>query len=319
VENKKTESVSLIAKPEHKGMRLDRAVSTVSEIQTRSRAQKLIELDLVLVNGKLQKSSYAVQEGDAIQIEIPIESNELIPLEMDLEILFEDKDLAVIFKPSGLVVHPAEGHAQDTLVNVLLSKIKNLSMGFNENRPGIVHRLDKETSGLLVIAKNDKTHEALSEQFRARTVQREYYALVYGKLKSKKGRIESKLARDPRNRKRFASTRGEGKVAITNYALHKEYASGVSELRVKLETGRTHQIRVHLSQMGHPILADSLYGSDPLAKKLKSRNLEKLILGLGRIALHAAILGFKHPITGEDLSFHRDWPQDMRAILEQIG
>lgn len=318
MENKKTELVSLVAKPEHQGMRLDRAISTISEIQTRSRAQKLIELNLVQVNGKIQKSSYSVQDGDTIQIEIPIETNELIPLDIDLEILFEDKDLAVIFKPSGLVVHPAEGHAQDTLVNVLLSKIKNLSMGFNENRPGIVHRLDKETSGLLVIAKNDKTHEALSEQFRARTVQREYYALVYGKPKSKKGRIESTLARDPRNRKRFATTRGEGKVAITNYALHKEYASGVTELRVRLETGRTHQIRVHLSEMGHPILADTLYGSDVRAKKLKSRNLEKVILNIDRIALHAAILGFKHPTTGEDLSFHKDWPPDMRPILELI-
>lgn len=316
MENKKSEVVTWTPQAGHVGLRLDRAIATLPEIQTRSRAQKLIEMDLVLVNGRLQKPSYAVQESDNIRIEIPIESNELVPLEGDLELLHEDSDLAVIFKPAGLVVHPAEGHAQDTLVNILLSKISDLSMGFNEKRPGIVHRLDKETSGLLVIAKNDRTHEALSEQFRARTVQREYYALVYGKLKSKKGRIESKLARDPRNRKRFASTKGEGKIAITNFSVTTEYASGVSELRVRLETGRTHQIRVHLSELGHPILGDSLYGSDPRAKQLKSKNLQKEILSLPRIALHAAVLGFKHPSTGEVLSFKKEWPQDMNSVLE---
>jgi len=315
---KSNQTIERVATPEQVGQRLDRALSLIAEIQSRSRAQKLIEMNLIRVNGKPQKASYIVQENDMIVVEIPTVSNELIPFEAELEILYEDEDLAVILKPSGLVVHPAEGHEQDTLVNVLLHKIKNLSMGFNEKRPGIVHRLDKETSGLLVIAKNDACHAALSDQFRNRTVKREYNALVFGVPKMKTKRIESLLSRDACHRKRFASYSSKGKIAITSYRVYKEYAQGVTELRVKLETGRTHQIRVHLSELGHPILGDILYGGDAKSKQLKSKTLQKEIRNMGRIALHAAVLGFKHPRANQELLFHSDWPDDMKPILDLL-
>lgn len=311
--------IEFVAHGDEVGLRLDRSLALKSEIKTRSRAQKLIERNHVLINGKAQKASYIVQEGDVIQVHIPIESNELIPLSADLEILHEDDDLAVIFKPSGLVVHPAEGHAQDTLVNILLDKIKNLSMGFNEQRPGIVHRLDKETSGLLVIAKNDETHTALSEQFRSRTVKREYYALVYGCPKAPIKRIESLIGRDQKHRKKFSSQVKTGKVAITNYQVFRELKQNITELRVRLETGRTHQIRVHLSELGHPIVGDILYGSNSKLKQIKSVSLKKEIEHLPRIALHAAVLGFTHPRTGQHLDFQSDWPSDMHGILELLA
>jgi 23S rRNA pseudouridine1911/1915/1917 synthase len=318
VETKTSEVIEVTASPEQTQLRLDRALSALPQVRSRSRAQKLMELGLVAVNGKPQKASYLVQAGDRLRVEIPVESNELIPLKAELDVIYEDDDLAVIHKPSGLVVHPAEGHAQDTLVNILLDKIPNLSMGFNEKRPGIVHRLDKETSGLLVVAKNDFSHTALSEQFRARTVKREYYALVFGKPKALKGRVETKLGRDPRHRKRFKSVTGEGKTAITNYEHFRTYIQGITELRVRLETGRTHQIRVHLSEMSHPIIGDSLYGADARVKQLKSKTLKKEILSLKRIALHAAVLGFAHPRSGEELFFQSGWPEDMKTLLDLL-
>ncbi len=317
MENKKN-ILELVATPEQVGERLDKALSFLPEIQSRSRAHKLIEMNLIHINGKTQKPSYIVQKDDNFLVEIPEESNDLVPLDVELDILFEDDDLAVVFKPSGLVVHPAEGHAQDTLVNILLAKVKNLSMGFNEKRPGIVHRLDKETSGLLVVAKNDSVHTSLSQQFKERSVKREYYALVYGRPKKNAQKIESLLARDSKHRKRFASHSTMGKHAVTHYSVHREHAQNITELRIRLETGRTHQIRVHLSELGHPIVGDSLYGSEGRAKQLKSVNLRKEILNLHRIALHAALLGFIHPTTKKEMIFRREWPNDLNPIFDLL-
>lgn len=309
-----TQKIQFRIEAEHSAIRADKALANCPEIGTRSRAAKLIDLQLVRLNGKPVKASYITQVGDEFEIQIPVIKNELEPLNLDLEILFEDKDILVINKPAGLVVHPAEGHAQDTLVNALLHHTKDLSMGFNENRPGIVHRLDRDTSGLLVVAKNDFSHEALSKQFKERSTHRLYWAIVVGEPKPTKARIETLLARHPRDRKKFASIDIGGKIAITNYSVSKVFPSGVCLVYVKLETGRTHQIRVHLSEKGHPVLADRVYGSAQ-DRRIKSSKLVAAIKNTSRIALHAAELGFVHPRTNQEMAFRSSWPADMNEIL----
>ncbi len=279
-------------------VRVDKFLSGVPEIGSRSKAARLIDLALVKKDGQPVKASYRVQAEDNIEIELPeAEPTALQPMKMPLEIVFEDDDCLVINKPAGLVVHPAAGHAQDTLVNALIGQINNLSMGFGERRPGIVHRLDKDTSGLLVIAKNDRAHELLARQFKQRTVRRFYWALVFGEPKAKTKTFESMLARHPAQRKKFCSSL-IGKRAVTHYETLKSKA-GISLLRCRLETGRTHQIRVHLSEAGHPIIGDRLYGSprplQSLGKRLKSS-----IEDLHRIGLHACELGFTHSAVPEN-------------------
>ncbi len=248
------------------GQRLDKALSSHPLIGSRSKAVQLIEQGRVQLNGNVKiKSSSTVRSGDEYSIALPTpEPTELIPLELELDIIFEDEDLLVVNKPAGLVVHPAAGHAQDTLVNALIHKVKNFSMGFGEVRPGIVHRLDKDTSGLLVVAKNDVTQDGLVNQFKARTVQRLYRALVIGHPKNDSDILESYLLRHPTQRKKFASVREsvgakqKGKKAITHYQVIERHELGVSLVECRLKTGRTHQIRIHLSELGHPSIGDSV-------------------------------------------------------------
>lgn len=297
--------------------RLDRALGRHPEIQSRSQAEKLIKEEKVLLNGRPVKASYRVQAKDHFHILIPtVKIRTLEPENIPLDILYEDSDLAVVNKPAGLVVHPAAGHHQHTLVNALLYHIKDLSMGFHEERPGIVHRLDKETSGVLVIAKNNKTHEALAKNFRERTVHRIYWAIVHGFLKNSSGRVESYLARHPTQRKRYASS-NDGKWSATNYSL-KQTSKNLSLVHCKLETGRTHQIRVHLSEMQHPIVGDSVYGADRQNQKLAG-SLKSIIQNMTRIGLHAAELGFEHPSTKEQMFFKAPWPLDLKELLLELG
>lgn len=311
------------------GLRLDKALALRPEIETRSRAAHLIEEGLVIVNGRIAKASLPLKAGDEISIQLPEpEPTELVPYDLPLDILFEDDHLIVVNKPSGLVVHPAAGHMQDTLVNALIHHTKDLSMKFGEQRPGIVHRLDKETSGILVVAKNDKAHELLTKQFKDRTIHRIYFAVCIGIPKPGKGTTQSYLARHPVDRKRYASVLGEdrkiqtekspepsvGKWAVTHYETLNSHG-GLSYCKLKLETGRTHQIRVHLSEKGTPIAGDDLYGADKKIKNIASKKIQADLKSLNRFLLHAAELGFTHPVTGKDLFFAQDWPADIKPLI----
>lgn len=316
------------------GLRLDKFLSHIEEIHSRARAMQLIEKNLVLVNGKRQKPSYEIKATDEIAYTLPepIPSG-LSALDLPLHILFEDEDLLVVNKPSGLVVHPAAGHAQDTLVNALLHHTKNLSMKFGEDRPGIVHRIDKETSGLLVVAKNDFTHEGLAQQFKAKTTHRVYYALACGTPATRSSKIQTYLARHPVHRKRYASIKDAagqtirsvqiegpevGKWAITNFEILASRGA-LHYIKLKLETGRTHQIRVHLSEMNIPIVGDELYGFQKKIKSIASAEIQNEMKHLNRFFLHAAELGFTHPRTQKELSFQCDWPKEELASLKRWG
>lgn len=317
------------------GLRLDKALSLDVDIASRSRAEHLISANLVTVNERIEKPSYRVKPKDKIVVElinVNHTSDKLIPLDLKIPVIYEDDDLLVIDKPSGLVVHPAAGHKQDTLVNALLNHSKELSMKFGEQRPGIVHRIDKDTSGLLVIAKNDFSHEKLAQQFKNKTAHRVYFALCLGDFRERTGKIQSYLARHPTQRKKFASVRDSkkkiirtksvlvknGKWSVTNYQAV-ESIHGLTYLKLVLETGRTHQIRVHLSEFGHPIVADPIYGSEKMTAKLNSKIAKNAFDKINRLVLHAAELGFQHPRTGEVLLFKTSWPAETLACLKGLG
>lgn len=320
---------SIIVTAEQAGERLDKILSQHADIQTRNRAAHLIEKKMVQINGKNPKPSYCCKENDIIHFEVQKnETNGLVKFDFKLDIIFEDSELLVINKPSGLVVHPAAGHSADTLVNALINYTDQLSMKFGEIRPGIVHRIDKETSGLLVVAKNDSAHLKLSEQFKNKTSHRKYQAVVIGTLPLEKGTISSYLLRHPTDRKKYASIRDSdkkiiqlylediknGKWAVTHF---KKIASkhGLSLLELNLETGRTHQIRIHLSEKGFPIIGDSLYGADKKLKSIESSSIRETIKNIPRFYLHAAELGFFHPTTNQWMQFSVDWP---KCDLENI-
>lgn len=307
------------------GLRLDQALSFHPEIQTRSRATRLIQNQAVRVAGQLCKPSYRVQSGDSIQVDLPLAAEpSLKPLDLPLEIFFEDSDLLVVNKPAGLVVHPSLGHEENTLVNALVYHCKDLSMGFNEHRPGIIHRLDKDTSGLLVVAKNDESQEKIAEQFRNKTTRRKYWAIVIGEPRQMEGTFQSHLKRHPTQRKKFASEKiradrpPTGKLAITHYRLLKASNRGLSLLECRLETGRTHQIRIHMSEGGHPIVGDTLYGGLRASKRLPSKDLSKQTQELGRLGLHAFELGFVHPKSKKEILFQAPWPPDLHPLLEEL-
>ncbi|MFZ3231834.1 MAG: RluA family pseudouridine synthase [Pseudobdellovibrio sp.] len=309
------------------GQRLDKWLTELVEISSRSYAQDLIVKNHVLVNDKVEKPSLSLKLNDSITVHFPeVQTTELIPYDYPLDIFYEDSDVIVINKPCGLVVHPAAGHQQDTLVNALIHYTKDLSMK-NELRPGIVHRIDKETSGLLVIAKNDASHENLAEQFKNKTSHRVYFAVVDRDLKNRTGKIQSYIARHPVDRKRNASIRInnkiittysekiiDGKWSITHYekidSVRVNKNNSFSYVRLQLETGRTHQIRVHLSELGHPLVGDLAYGY-PKQTYLK--------LNLNRFFLHAAELGFTHPKTNETLLFKAPWPKNDILKMQEFG
>lgn len=273
------------------------------------------------------KASHKTSAGEIFEIDLPDRTtSELKPYEFPLDIVFEDDQLIVVNKPAGLVVHPACGHLDDTLVNALLAHTTDLSMGFNEQRPGLVHRIDKGTSGLLVIAKNDDAQRFLAMQFQRKTTHRLYWAITIGVPKQRDGTIRSFLRRHPEDRKRVASVRPSendetqlGKSAVTHYKIVKDHPAGLALVELKLETGRTHQIRVHLSESGYPIAGDETYGGLKRAKNVKSTKIREIIEGMGRFALHAAELGFTHPKTHQWMTFRAGWPTDLLPLVEHLG
>jgi 23S rRNA pseudouridine1911/1915/1917 synthase len=302
--------------------RLDRYLGQHEKIGSRSRASQLIEQGLIHVNGKAAKASHPVKDGDQIVVKIPQtpKTTDLQPLDIKLDVVFEDDDLIVINKPAGLVVHPAAGHAHDTLVNALINHTDTLSMGFNELRPGIVHRIDRDTSGLLVVAKNDFAHTSLASQFKQKSTHRIYWAVVYGCYSEKSGTFKSTLARHPTDRKKFASTKKDGKLAVTHYQQLACYKKELSWLELRLDTGRTHQIRIHVSESGHPIVGDSLYGGGTnRLKSIKNSDVKDIIKSLPRFALHACELGFTHPRTEAPMLFKIDWPSDLDPLVSLLG
>lgn len=287
--------------------RLDIFLSEALSV-TRSAAKKLIENDFVTVNGKIAKASREVSSGDLVEAQIPAPQKlDLTPQDIPLDIVYEDEDIAVINKPQGLTVHAGNGHLSGTLVNALLYRLKNLSSINGVVRPGIVHRIDKDTSGLLVVAKNDAAHLSLSEQIAEKTCSREYLALCDGIFKEDRGRVETYIGRCPSDRIKMAVVpQGKGKYAATNYEVVRRYAAGYTLVRFCLETGRTHQIRVHCRYLGHPITGDPVYG----AKKQK--------FNLNGQLLHAFRLTLTHPRAGELMTFEAPLPDYFEAVLDKL-
>jgi 23S rRNA pseudouridine1911/1915/1917 synthase len=299
-----TETILLIAEAE--APRID-AYLAENTAFTRSKLQGLIKNGAVEKNGKTVKPNADVKAGDVIRLSVPQENGDPVPEPEDipLDVVYEDADLAVINKPKGMVVHPAPGNFSGTLVNALLYRFGTLSGSGGDSRPGIVHRIDKMTSGLLVVAKNDAAHEALARQFATHTAHREYLCLVHGNLKEDDGTVDAPIGRHKTDRKRMAVTE-DGRRAVTHWHVLERFGTETL-LDVRLETGRTHQIRVHMAYLKHPILGDEVYGSG--ASKL----------GIVGQALHGYRLTFLHPRTGEVMSFTAPLPDEFRSALKKLG
>ena len=293
---------------EESGERIDALLARSLPEFTRSRLQKLIEAGRVTVGNVPVKKNYRCCAGDIISVELPsLESAELTPQDIPLDIVYEDDDLIVVNKPRGMVVHPAPGHADGTLVNALLWHCGDSLSGIGgERRPGIVHRIDKDTSGLLIVAKNDFSHQALSFQLADHSLYRVYEAVVHGRFKAPSGTVDKPIGRHPIDRKRMAVTDKNSKYAVTHWELLHTY-SAFSHIRCRLETGRTHQIRVHMAHIGHPLLGDGLYGA-PSPEK-----------GLSGQCLHARMLRFVHPRTGEDVTLEAPLPEYFLEVLSRLG
>ena len=298
--------------------RLDHFLAQRVERITRSRLQKLIKDGKITINDEVVKPGQKVKPGELIIITFPPpRTYNLIPEDIPLNIIYEDESIIVLNKQAGIVMHPAYANLSGTLVNALIHYSKNLSTLSGDYRPGLVHRLDKDTSGLIVVAKNDFVHANLASQFFNRTVHREYRALVWGHFRQKSGRIETLINRSNRDRTRMIISR-TGKPAITNYEVLEEYPL-ISLLKVRLETGRTHQIRVHLSAKGHPVLGDQTYGGRN--KQIIKLNQQDQQLGLEllrimpRQALHAKTVGFIHPETEQEMSFESELPADIEEVI----
>ncbi len=291
---------------EDKGQRLDTYIAKIDENITRTSAQRLIEEENILVNGKKQKVSYKIQNNDKITIEIPEPKQiELKAQNIPLDVIYEDSDIIVINKPKGMVVHPANGNPDGTLVNAILSRCKDSLSGIGgEIRPGIVHRLDKDTSGLLIVAKNDKSHVKMSEQIKNHEVKKTYIALVRGVLKENEATINMPIGRSNTDRKKMAVVKN-GKNAITHIKVIKRY-NKYTLLEINIETGRTHQIRVHLSHIGFPVVGDYTYSNG------------KNEFGIIGQCLHAKALDFKHPITQKEIHLEAPLPEYFRDILNKL-
>jgi len=295
--------------------RLDHFVARSVEQLTRSAATRLIETGMVTVDGTAQKPSLKLTGGEEISVTIPPP----VPTEAEaehipLDILHEDGDVIVINKAAGMTVHPGAGQWSGTLVNALLGHCGDLSGIGGELRPGIVHRIDKDTSGILVVAKNDRAHQSLANQFKEHTVKRLYVALIFGSPRQDTGRIEEAIGRHPVDRKKMSGKARHGKRAVTHWKVLARYGS-ITMVRLRLETGRTHQIRVHLSEAGFPLVGDEVYGGGSRLANIPDTALRKLIRDLNRQALHAMTLGFIHPAGGDYREFTVDIPEDMARII----
>lgn len=290
------------------GLRIDKYLSTVNEQLSRSYIQKLLKSGLVLVDGKPVKASYQVEEGEVISLDIPeAVEPEIEPEDMDLDILYEDMDVILINKPKGMVVHPAAGHYSHTLVNGLMYHCKDQLSGINGvMRPGIVHRIDMDTTGVIIACKNDMAHNSIAAQLKEHSITRRYQAIVHGVLKDDTGTIDAPIGRHPTDRKKMSINYNHGKNAVTHYKVLKRFRQ-YTHVECRLETGRTHQIRVHMASIGHPLLGDVVYGPGKCP-----------ITGLEGQTLHAGILGFIHPRTGEYMEFTAPLPEYFEKLLNTL-
>lgn len=288
------------------GIRLDAFVSAQFGM-SRAMAAGLVDDGKVLLNGKSAKKSIAVKENDIVTVTLPdLAEPEAKPQDIPLDIVYEDDDLLVVNKPKGMVVHPAPGNADGTLVNALLFHCKGQLSGINGvMRPGIVHRIDKDTSGLLIVAKNDISHRFLAEQIKEHTFTREYRAVVYGNVKNDSGTVNAPIGRDPKNRQRMAIVYVNSKQAVTHYEVLERY-DGFTYMKFRLETGRTHQIRVHMASLGHPLAGDPVYGPKKVITKLSGQ------------CLHAGKIGFVHPKTNEYMEFESELPPYFTDYLNTL-
>ena len=289
---------------EFDNIRLDSYISTKDKNLSRAAIQKLLENNNITVNDEVKKNSYKVRKGDIIKIDIPEpKESGLVAQDIPIEIVYEDSDIIVVNKPKGMVVHPANGNPDGTLVNAIMSICKNSLSGIGgEIRPGIVHRLDKNTSGLLIVAKNDNAHIKMSEQIKNREVKKIYIALVRGIIGEDEATINMPIARSKKDRKKMAVDK-DGKEAITHFRVLKRYDK-YTLLEIKIDTGRTHQIRVHMSQIGHPVVGDDVYSNG------------KNEFGVEGQMLHARSLDFKHPITGKEIHLEADIPEYFKKVIE---
>lgn len=311
--------------PGQSAIRLDKFVSDKIANATRNRVQNAIEAGNIRVNGEVKKSNYKIKPADVIQVlmESPPRDTEVYPEDIPLDIVYEDKVLLVVNKPAGMVVHPAHGNWTGTLANALVHHFQDLpEMKGNEGRPGLVHRIDKDTSGLLVIAKEEKAMTKLAAQFFHHTIQRTYLALVWGEPEEDSGTITGNIGRSKKDRKVMAvfPEGEEGKHAVTHWKVV-ERLRYVSLIECRLETGRTHQIRAHMKYAGHPLFNDVMYGGDKIWKGTQFSKYKQFVHNcfelLPRQALHAKSLGFVHPVTGENLIFESNTPEDMLQVLEK--
>lgn len=304
----KMKTFNFIVEQDFQQQRIDKYLSEMISDYSRAHLQKLIQEDKVMVNQKIVKSNYKIRVGDHIQLSMddPIPLN--VPAQdIQLNIVYEDLDFLIINKPQGMVVHPAPGHLDGTLVNAVLHHCKAELSGINGvSRPGIVHRIDKNTSGLLVICKNDQSHVHLAKQLKNHTITRKYEAIVYGAMEHESGSVEAPIGRHETQRKQMAINYKHGKSAITHYRVLNSLNNKYTHLELQLETGRTHQIRVHMASIHHPILGDDVYGPKKSQFKL-----------LGQV-LHAKTLGFIHPSTGEYMEFTSEIPEYFQKLINQL-
>ncbi len=307
-------SIFIIDEPDA-GKRLDSFLSEQIEEVSRSTAQKWISSGEVLVNNESRKSSYTLQPGDSVSVNPPEpEPTELIPEKMDLDILYEDDDLLAVNKPAGLIVHPGAGNPQGTLANGLLYYLRETSRS-NTLRPGIVHRLDKGTSGVLVIAKNDHIHDRLASQFQERLTSKTYIALVFGQVEPLSGEIDLAIGRDRNSRTRISPRSTRPRNALTLYKV-REYISEFTLLEAYPKTGRTHQIRVHFQSQGHPVAGDETYGFNALLPRISNTRHRKAVKNLDRLFLHSASLSIQHPSTGKTLKFKAPLPDELEKLID---
>lgn len=305
------EVLTWVAEQEDIAKRIDvfaaEEVEYLEKTISRSRIQKLAEQQYLKVNGKNVKSNYKLKEKDMIELTIPdVEPVKIVPENIAIDILYEDSDVIVVNKPQGMVVHPAAGHMTGTLVNALLYHCRGKLSGINgEQRPGIVHRIDKDTSGVLMVAKNDKAHQCLALQLAEHSITRKYHAIVLNGIKEDKGTVDKSIGRNPVDRKKMAVTERNSRHAVTHYTVL-ERLGNYTYIEAQLETGRTHQIRVHMTSIGHPLLGDTVYGAKKQPFSLQGQ------------ALHAKVLGFVHPSTNQYMEFEAPLPEYFLKLIERL-
>lgn len=301
------DQIKILVTSEYENERVDKVIASEADTLSRSFVQKIIKDQEVTVDGKIVKAGYKVSEGEEILFSVPEKIEpEILAQDIPLDILYEDSDVLVVNKPKGMVVHPAAGHYSDTLVNAIMYHCKGNLSGINGIlRPGIVHRIDMDTTGALVVCKNDLSHQCLSEQLKEHSITRKYRAIVHGELKEMEGTVDAPIGRDPNNRKKMCINTANGKRAVTHFKVLKQL-KGYTYIECQLETGRTHQIRVHMTSIGHPLIGDEVYGNRSCKFKLQGQT------------LHAMILGFIHPSTNEYVEFEAPLPEYFQHLLDVL-